>query len=87
MIIDDEQRRLHVRRSRRIAWVALSAIVLCVVAGPFLAGRIESAHFLRFPLSFFLVAHGIVIGIIAAMSWFIVHQEAADREYNVVTHA
>ncbi len=87
MIIDDEQRKLHWRRSVALMMAALFIIGCLAIIGPIAAESLGKYAFLRFPLGFFIVAHGIVIGIIAVVYWFIAGQEAADRNYNIITHA
>ncbi len=42
-------------------------------------GRLDEIGFLRFPLGFFLLAQGLLIGIVAACFWSTRVQERIDR--------
>lgn len=85
MIIDDEQKRVHWRRTQRLMWAGLGLLSILIVLAPHLAPLVESYVFLRFPMGFFLLAHGIVIGIVLVVYWFISAQEKADSDTNIFT--
>jgi putative solute:sodium symporter small subunit len=59
--------------------ILLSVLVtICVVAAT--ATGLDHFRFLRFPLGFYLVAQGLLIGIAAAAFWFARAQDRIDRE-------
>jgi putative solute:sodium symporter small subunit len=70
VIIDDEQRRLHWRRTRLLALAMFYVLLFLVIVVPLNAGFFTSFIFLRFSLGFFMVAQGTIIGIIGAVIWF-----------------
>jgi putative solute:sodium symporter small subunit len=86
VILDDEQRRVHRWRTKRAALTAFYVLLFFVVVVPFNADFFTTFVFLRFSLGFFMVAHGIILGIIAAVAWFIVSQDKIDRDYNITSH-
>jgi putative solute:sodium symporter small subunit len=86
VIMDDEQRRLHRRRTKRLALAVFYVLLFLVVVVPLNADFFTRFIFLRFSLGFFMVAHGIILGIIAAVAWFLGSQEKIDRDFNVTTH-
>lgn len=53
--------------------------VFAVVA---FAGTLDEIRFLRFPLGFFLLAQGLLIGIVALAFWSTRMQELFDRRLN-----
>jgi putative solute:sodium symporter small subunit len=55
--------------------VALGAVVAVVA----MAGPLDQIDFLRFPLGFYLLAQGLLIGIVALAFWSTRVQERIDR--------
>ena len=55
--------------------IALGAIVAAVI----FAGRLDEIIFLRFPLGFYLLAQGLLIGLVALVFWSTRVQERIDR--------
>ena len=55
--------------------IALGAIAAAVI----FAGRLDEIVFLRFPLGFYLLAQGLLIGLVALAFWSIRVQEHLDR--------
>lgn len=85
MIIDDAQRKLHWRRTLRLMAAMLAILALLAILAPLLSPYLNVYRFLRFPLGYFLVAHGAIIGIIAAVYWFIARQANLDRRHNITS--
>ena len=56
--------------------VALGAVVAVVA----MAGPLNQIDFLRFPLGFYLLAQGLLIGIVALAFWSTIVQERIDRK-------
>jgi putative solute:sodium symporter small subunit len=55
--------------------IALGAIAAAVI----FAGRLNEISFLRFPLGFYLLAQGLLIGLVALAFWSTRMQEHIDR--------
>jgi putative solute:sodium symporter small subunit len=85
MIIDEEQKRLHLRRSKRVVAAAVVLLAAIAIAVPVLAPLLKTHVFLRFPMDYFLIAHGMVFAVMALVYWFISAEERADREINIIT--
>jgi putative solute:sodium symporter small subunit len=63
-------------------FLALATLVIvfgAVFAVVALVGRLDEIGFLRFPLGFYLLAQGLLIGIVAACFWSARVQERIDR--------
>lgn len=86
MILDDEQRRLHARRSTRVMFSALFVLIFLIATAPVWAAVLQNTMFLRFDLGFFVIAHGMVLGIISVVYWFISTQEDLDRNLSISAH-
>jgi putative solute:sodium symporter small subunit len=84
-MIDDEQRRLHGKRSLRLVTTALIAFICLVLIVPLLAPGLDAYSFLRFPLGLLLLSHGTVIGIIALIYWASARQDALDRRHGMTS--
>ncbi len=85
MIIDEEQKRQHLRRSKRIVVAAVVLLVAITIAVPVLAPLLKTYVFLRFPMDYFMIAHGAVFAVMALVFWFISAMERADGEINIIT--
>jgi putative solute:sodium symporter small subunit len=84
-MIDDEQRKLHAKRSLRLVTAALIAFVGLVLILPLLAPGLNTYTFLRFPLGLLLLSHGTVIGIIALIYWTSARQDGLDRRHGMTS--
>jgi putative solute:sodium symporter small subunit len=59
------------------------AVVLGAVAGVVIGlGPLDEIGFLRFPLGFYLLAQGLLIGIVAACFWSVRAQERIDKAFS-----
>jgi putative solute:sodium symporter small subunit len=59
--------------------IIVFAAVFAVVA---FAGPLDQVGFLRFPLGFYLLAQGLLIGMVALAFWSIRVQERIDRSFS-----
>lgn len=84
-MIDDEQRKLHARRSLRLAAVALGAFFLLVFVLPVLAPVLNTSTFLRYPVGLLLLLHGTVIGIIVLIFLASARQDTLDRRHGMTS--
>jgi putative solute:sodium symporter small subunit len=71
----------------RHRWTTLLLMIAClivpfcaVVAVVLMAGPLDQIDFLRFPLGFYLLAQGLLIGIVALAFWSTRVQERIDRK-------
>jgi putative solute:sodium symporter small subunit len=80
---DEEMKRAHWQRTRRLALLATLAILFLAAVLPLLVSSFNGYRFLRFPLGFFLVTHiGVVVSVFVVY-WFLGAQEKTDRRYNM----
>jgi putative solute:sodium symporter small subunit len=84
-MIDDEQRRLHGKRSLRLVVTALIAFVVLMLILPLVASALNGYTFLRFPLGLLIMSHGTVIGIIALIYWASARQDVLDRRHGMTS--
>jgi putative solute:sodium symporter small subunit len=82
-MIDDEQRKLHWRRSAHLMFAGLAAILFLGLLVPRIGPVLNHYFFLRFPFGYFMAAHGAVVGLIAVIYWFNGRQERLDRRHGV----
>jgi putative solute:sodium symporter small subunit len=82
-MMDDEQRKLHWRRTARLMLAALGACAFLALAAPRLGLKLDAYFFLRFPLGYFVAAHGVIVGLIALIYWFNGRQETLDRRHGI----
>lgn len=82
-MIDDEQRRLHGKRSFRLVTAAAAAILFLALFVPLIAPGLNGTSFLRFPLGLLLVSHGIIFAIIAIIYWAAARQDMLDRRHGL----
>jgi putative solute:sodium symporter small subunit len=84
-MIDDEQRRLHGKRSLRLVITTLIAFCALVLIMPLIVPGLNGTTFLRFPLGLLLLSHGTVIGIIALIYWAAARQDVLDRRHGMTS--
>jgi putative solute:sodium symporter small subunit len=84
-MIDDEQRRLHGKRSLRLVITTLIAFCTLVLIMPLIVPGLNGTTFLRFPLGLLLLSHGTVIGIIALIYWAAARQDVLDRRHGMTS--
>ncbi len=72
----------HRRRTALLAafsvFIAVGAVAAVVAA----TDRLDEFGFLRFPLGFYLLAQGLLIGIVAVCFWSAGAQERIDRAFS-----
>jgi putative solute:sodium symporter small subunit len=69
----------HRWKTRLLALATLLTVFGAVGAVVVEIGRLDEIGFLRFPLGFFLLAQGLLIGIVAGCFWSTRVQERIDR--------
>jgi putative solute:sodium symporter small subunit len=84
-MIDDEQRRLHGKRSLRLAIGAAAAVFLIALILPLFAPSLNGLSLLRFPLGLLLLSHGTVIAIVALIYWAAARQDLLDRRHGLTS--
>jgi len=73
------------RHQRRTALLALFAVFIAfsaVAAVVATTGILDEIGFLRFPLGFYLLAQGLLIGIVALCFWSAAAQERIDKAFS-----
>ena len=84
-MIDDEQRRLHSKRSLRLVMMTLAAFIGLVLVLPLVAPALNGYSFLRFPLGLLILSHGTVIGVIMLIYWASARQDVLDRRHGMTS--
>lgn len=84
-MIDDEQRRLHGKRSLKLVMSTAAAFVCIALIVPLIAPSLNGATFLRFPLGLLILLHGSVIGVIALIYWASARQDLLDRRHGLTS--
>ena len=84
-MIDDEQRRLHGKRSLKLVMGAVVAFFCIAIIVPLIAASLNNATFLRFPLGLLILSHGSVIGVIALIYWASARQDQLDRRHGLTS--
>jgi putative solute:sodium symporter small subunit len=84
-MIDEEQRKLHARRSLRLVAITLALFGFLALILPLMAPLLNGYSFLRFPLGLFLTAQGTVLGIIAVIYWAAARQDRLDRRHGLTS--
>jgi putative solute:sodium symporter small subunit len=84
-MIDDEQRRLHGKRSLKLVMGAVVGFVGIALIIPLIAPGLNGMTFLRFPLGLLLLSHGSVIAVIALIYWASARQDTLDRRHGLTS--
>jgi putative solute:sodium symporter small subunit len=84
-MIDDEQRRLHGKRSLKLVFTTTAAFAALMLILPLIVPALNSHSFLRFPLGLLILSHGTVIGIIALIYWASARQDTLDRRHGMTS--
>jgi len=79
-----EQRSRDRHRSRTALLAALSVLIAVGTVAAVVAttNMLDAYGFLRFPLGFYLMAQGLLIGIVAICFWSARAQERIDRAFS-----
>ena len=73
------------RHSWKTLLLAIATLIIAfgaVFAVVAFAGRLDKIGFLRFPLGFYLLAQGLLIGMVALAFWSTRMQERIDRSFS-----
>jgi putative solute:sodium symporter small subunit len=73
------------RHRRRTALLAVFSVVIAfaaVAAAVITTDMLDGIGFLRFPLGFYLLAQGLLIGIVAVCFWSAAAQERIDKAFS-----
>jgi putative solute:sodium symporter small subunit len=84
-MIDDEQRRLHGKRSFKLAMGTAAAMFALALIIPLLASSLNATTFLRFPLGLLILSHGAIIAIFILIYWASARQDALDRRHGLTS--
>jgi putative solute:sodium symporter small subunit len=84
-MIDDEQRRLHGKRSLKLVMGAVVALFCIALIVPLIVPSLNYTTFLRFPLGLLILSHGSVIGVIALIYWASARQDLLDRRHGLTS--
>ena len=72
----------HRWKTLLLALATLIIVFAAVFAAVAFAGRLDQIGFLRFPLGFYLLAQGLLIGMVALAIWSTRMQERIDRSFS-----
>ena len=72
----------HRWKTLLLAIATLIIVFAAVFAAVAFAGRLDQIGFLRFPLGFYLLAQGLLIGMVALAFWSTRVQERFDRSFS-----
>jgi len=72
----------HRWKTLALAIVTLIIVFAAVFAVVAFAGRLDTIGFLRFPLGFYLLAQGLLLGMVALAFWSTRVQERTDRSFS-----
>jgi len=84
-MIDEEQRKRHLRRSLNLAVTALALFGVLALIVPLIAPYLNDYTFLRFPLGLFLATQGAVLAMIAVIYWAAARQDRLDRRHGLTS--
>lgn len=76
---DPAERHRHRRRTLLLAFATAIGTAAVTAACILLAGTLDQYRFLRFPLGFYILAQGLLLGMVAVCFWFASIQERIDR--------
>lgn len=72
----------HRWKTFSLAIATLIIVFAAVAAVVAFAGQLDKIGFLRFPLGFYLMAQGLLIGMVAVAFWWTRVQERIDRSFS-----
>lgn len=84
-MIDDEQRKLHGKRSLKLVFATTAVFAGLMLIVPLIVPGLNGYSFLRFPLGLLILSHGTVIGIIALIYWAAARQDLLDRRHGMTS--
>lgn len=84
-MIDDEQRRLHGKRSFKLAIGTAMAIFALALIVPLLAPSFNATTFFRFPLGLLILSHGAIIAVFILIYWASGRQDTLDRRHGLTS--
>ena len=78
---EDRQHAQYRLRTLILAAAVLAAAMALTLVAPFFASALNGTSVLRFPLGYFLAAHGAFILFAVLIFWSASRQEALDRRF------
>jgi putative solute:sodium symporter small subunit len=81
-VSEQRSRDRHWRRTALLAAFSILIAVGAVVTVVATTDMLDAFGFLRFPLGFYLLAQGLLIGIVAVCFWSASAQERIDRAFS-----
>ena len=84
-MIDDEQRRLHGKRSFKLVMGTVATIFALALIVPLLAPSLNGASLFRFPLGLLILTHGTIIAIIVLIYFASARQDTLDRRHGLTS--
>ena len=79
---EQPERDRHRWKTLLLAIATLIIVFAAVFAVVAFAGQLDQIGFLRFPLGFYLLAQGLLIGMVALAFWSTRVQERIDRSFS-----
>lgn len=73
------ERKPYWQETKVVAILSLLIPLITVITLPGFAPALNKGKFLEFPLGYYLVAHGLVLLLIAATALFMLRQDDVDR--------
>lgn len=83
-MIEDQQRPRYWLITAALSSAVVALAVACVFLLPVIAPELNRDSVLGFPLGFYLVAQGLVIALIAAVSWLGGRQARVDEKFGAI---
>ncbi|MBJ7535583.1 DUF4212 domain-containing protein [Rhodomicrobium vannielii ATCC 17100] len=80
---DDDVKQAYWRSISRISLGMTVTLAVIMIVFPFFIPELNAYRFLRFPLGYFLLAHGTVILLAILIYGFFGGQQRADRVHNM----
>ena len=84
-MIDDEQRRLHGKRSFKLVMSMVATIFALALIVPLLAPALNGTSLFRFPLGLLILTHGTIIAIIVLIYLASSRQDTLDRRHGLTS--
>jgi putative solute:sodium symporter small subunit len=84
-MIDDEQRRLHGKRSFKLVMGTVALFFVLALVVPLIAPGLNGYTFLRFPLGLLILSHGTIVAIIALIYWASARHDLLDRRHGLTS--
>ena len=83
-MIEDQQRPRYWLITTSLAGLIALLTLVCTLIVPLFAPEMNQDRILGFPLGFYLVAQGIILFLIAAVSWAGARQSEIDQKFGAI---